>query len=101
MSADITLSKAKISKVTQSDGSFGSWSGNLGKIVILNYGVYFARDKLLRLVSIIASNAASNAMNKFQRRIIGKEAVKAGKGFTLFTSIEDINDIIKIKKLLE
>ena len=31
MSTDIKLSKAQISKMIQSYGSFGSWLGNLGK----------------------------------------------------------------------
>ena len=31
MSTDIKLSKAQISKIIQSGGSFGSWFGNLGK----------------------------------------------------------------------
>ena len=31
MSTDIKLSKAQISKIIQSGGSFGSWLGNLGK----------------------------------------------------------------------
>ena len=31
MSTDIELSKAQISKIIQSGGSFGSWLGNLSK----------------------------------------------------------------------
>ena len=31
MLTDVRFSKALISKIIQSDGSFGSWSGNLGK----------------------------------------------------------------------
>ena len=31
MSTDTKLSKAQISKIIQSDGSFSSWLGNLGK----------------------------------------------------------------------
>ena len=38
-------------------------------------------------------------MNKFKMKISRKGAVRAG--FTLFISNEDINDIIKIIKLLE
>ena len=56
-----------------------------------------ARDNLSGLVS----NLASNAINKFERKISGKGAVRAGKGFTLFISNEDMNDIIKIIKSLE
>ena len=40
-------------------------------------------------------------MNKFERSISGKAAVRAGKGFTLFISNEDMNDIIKTIKSLE
>ena len=36
-----------------------------------------------------------------ERKISGKEAVRAGKEFTLFISKEDINDIVKIIKPLE
>ena len=40
-------------------------------------------------------------INKFTRKISGKEAVRAGKGFYLFILNEDTNDIIKIIKSLE
>ena len=63
ISTDIKLSKAQISKIIQFCGSFGSCLGNLGKRVIFNYGVPFARDEFPQLVSNIASNAASNEMN--------------------------------------
>ena len=49
----------------------------------------------------IASNAASNAINKVERRISGKRIVMAGKGFTLFISNEDMDDIIRIINSLE
>ena len=44
----------------------------------------------------LVSNFASNAINKFARKISEKGALKAGKRFTLFISNEDVNDIIKI-----
>ena len=44
---------------------------------------------------------ASNAINRFEKKISGRGAVRAGKGFTLFISNEDINNIIKTIKLLE
>ena len=50
---------------------------------------------MLRLVSILASNP----INKFERTIIGKGAVRAG--FTLFIWYEDTNDIINVIKSLE
>ena len=59
--------------------------------------ISLVRNKLPQLVS----NSASNAMNKFERKISGKGAVIAGKRFTLFISNEDMNDIVKIIKSLE
>ena len=56
-----------------------------------------ARDNFPGLVS----NLTSNAISKFQRKISGKGAFRAEKGFTLFISYEDMNDIIKIMKSLE
>ena len=97
ISTDIKLRKAQISKITQSGGSFGSWLGNLGKKTLTNIAIPLARDNLPALVS----NLTSNAINKFERKISGKEAVRAGKRFTLFISNEDMNDIIKIIKSLE
>ena len=49
----------------------------------------------------IISNLTSNTINKFEWKISGKGAVRAGKGFTLFISNEDMNDVIKIIKTLE
>ena len=49
----------------------------------------------------IASNAASNAINKVERRITGKRIVMAGIGFTLFISNEDMDDIIRTINSLE
>ena len=48
------------------------------------------------LVSNIALNAASNVIDKFERRISGKGTVRSVKGFTLFISNKDMDDIIKI-----
>ena len=56
-----------------------------------------ARDNLSGLVS----NLASNAINKFERKISGKRDVRAGKEFNLFVSNEDMNDFMNIIKSLE
>ena len=53
------------------------------------------------MVNNIASNAASNAINKVERRINGKTVVRAGIVFTLFISNEDMDDIIRIINSLE
>ena len=39
MSRDIKLSKAQISKIIQSGGSFGSWLGNIGKKALRNIAI--------------------------------------------------------------
>ena len=97
ISTDIKLSKTEISKIIQSGGSFGSWWGNLGNKKLTNTAIPLARDHLPEL----ASNLISNAINKFERKTSGKGAVRRGKGFTLFISNEDMNDIIKIIQSLE
>ena len=40
-------------------------------------------------------------MNIFERKISGNGAVRAGKGFTLFISNKNMNDIVKIIKSWE
>ena len=97
MSTNIKLSKAQISKIIQSGGSSGCWLANLRKKALTNIAILLAKDNLPGLVSSLTSSA----INKFDRKISGKEVVTAGKGFTLFISNEDINDIIKIIKSLE
>ena len=80
MSTDTKLSKAQISQIIQSGGSFGCWLGNLGKKPLTNIALSFARDNSPGLVS----NLTSSAINKFDRKISGKGAMQAGKGFPLF-----------------
>ena len=97
MSTNIKLSKAQISKIIQPGGSFGSCLGNLGKKGLTNIAITLEIDNLPGL----ESNLTSNVINKFERKISRKEAVRAGKGFILFISNEDMNDIVKIIKSLE
>ena len=49
----------------------------------------------------MVSNLVSNAINKFEWKISGKGAARPGKRSTLFILNEDMNDVIKIRKLLE
>ena len=51
MSTDIKLSKAQISKIIQSGGSFGPWLGNLGKKALGNIAIPLARDNLPGLLA--------------------------------------------------
>ena len=60
--------------------AFGSWLGNLGKKALTNIVIPLARDNLPGLVS----NLTSNAINKFERKISRKGAMRAGNRFTLF-----------------
>ena len=69
----------------------------LGQKAVTNIAISLARDNLPGLIS----NLASNAINRFERKIRGKGAVRAGKRFSLFISNKDMNDIIKIIKSLE
>ena len=96
-STDKNLSKVQISKVIQSGGSSGSLLGNLGKKVLTNIAIFLTRNNLPGLVS----NLTSNAVNKTERKLSGKGAVRAGKGFTILNLNEDMNDVIKIIKSLE
>ena len=67
------------------------------KKTLTNIAIPLARDNLPGLVSYLTSNV----INKFERKISGKGAVRAGKGLTLFISDKDMNDIIKLIKSLE
>ena len=51
MSTNIKLSKAQISKIIQSGGSFGSWLGNVGKKALTTIAIPLAIDNLSGLVS--------------------------------------------------
>ena len=97
MSTDIKLSKAQISKIIQSGGCYGSSLVNLGKKTLKNIAILLARDNLPGLVS----NLTSNARKKLEWKISEKEAIRAGKRFTLFISNENMNNITKITKSLE
>ena len=79
MSTDIKLRKVQISEIIQSGGSFVSWLG-IQEETLTDLAIPLARDNLLRLVSYLASNAT----NRFERKISGKRAVRARKGSTLF-----------------
>ena len=96
ISTGIKLSKAQISKTIQSSGSFGSWLANLAKKALTNVAISFTKENLPGLVT----NLASNEINKFEIKVSGKGAVRAGKRFILFFSNEVLNDIIKIIKSL-
>ena len=55
ISTDIELSKAQISKIIESGGSFSSWLGNLGKNALPSIVISLARDNLSGLASNLTS----------------------------------------------
>ena len=75
MSTDIKLSKAQLSKIIQIGGFFRNMLDNLGKKVITNLAITLARDSLPGLVR----NLASNAVNKFERKISEKRSYESRK----------------------
>ena len=97
MSTDIKLSKAQMSKIIQLGGVFASCLDNIGKRVPTNIAIPLDRDNCPGLVS----NLASNTINRFERKISDKGAVRTRKVFTLFISNKDMDDTIKIIKPLE
>ena len=84
----IKHSKAQISNIIQSGGFLGSWLGELGKKLVTDLAIPFAKNNLPGLVSNTASNEALNAINKFERRIC-------------FVHFEYLDDIIENVKSFE
>ena len=70
---------------------------NLGKKALTIVATPLTRRNL----PVLVRNLISNTINKFETKISGKGALRAGKGFALFISNEDINDIIVIIKSIE
>ena len=64
---------------------------NIGKKVLTELAVPFAKDVLLKL----STKATSSILDKFERKISGEGDARAGKGFFLFISNEDMH-IIKV-----
>ena len=69
--------------------------GNLDKKVMTDLTIFLPRGNLPRLVRKLASNA----INKFKRKVSGRGAMRVGKGFNLFLSkiiksLEDLDVLI-------
>ena len=76
------LSNAQISKIISSGGFLGKTLGNLGKKALLDFAVPLTKDVLLKL----ANKATSFVLDKFERKIAGQGALRAGRGFPLSVS---------------
>ena len=100
MLTDIKLSRAQLSKIIQSGGcpgkTLGNMMGNLHKKALIDLAVPLVKDVLHKL----ATKATSFRFDKFERKISGRGAIRAGKEFPLFISNEDM-DIIQTVESLE
>ena len=65
--------------------------GNLGKKALLDLAVLLTKDVLPKL----ATKATSSVLDKVERKMSGRGAVRAGKGFTLFIWNEDMEILLK------
>ena len=92
MSTNTKLSKSYLTKITQPVGFLGKALGNLSKKLLLDHAVSLTIDDWPKL----ATKATSSVLDTFERKIGGQGDVRAGKGFPLFISSEDMDDIIKI-----
>ena len=101
MSANSNLIKAQISRIIQSGGSFGSWLGNLGKRNTNKFCHSFSQRKFIWISKLFGSKCKKQIWKKKKKKNPGKGAARAGKGFTLFISNEDMSNVIKIIKPLE
>ena len=97
MSTYRKLNKAQLSKIIQSGRFFGNMIDKLGKDALMKIDVPLAKDILPQL----ATKATSSIKYSFERKMRWCGAVRAGKGFTLFISNEDMDDVIRIIQSLE
>ena len=73
LSTDIKLSKAQISKIIQSGGSFGSWLRNVGKKALPNVAISLTRDNLPQLVSNLTSSAIKKIDRKKTEKVLSEQ----------------------------
>ena len=63
---------------------------NLDKKALIDLAVSLAKDVSAKL----ATKAVSSVIDKFERKISRRGAVRAEKGFTLFISNEDMDHMV-------
>ena len=91
MSTDIKLNRVQLKNIIQLSGFFlGNMIGDLSKKALTNLAVPLIKSFLPKLVT----RATSSILDNFERKKSGPGAVRAGKGFTLVISNEDMNDVI-------
>ena len=91
MSTNTKLSKVQMSKIIQLGGFLNKRLANvideLGKKALIDLAVPLAKDVLPKL----AIKATLFILDKVERNISGKGAVRAENGFTLFILNEDMD----------
>ena len=92
MSTDYNLSKAQLSKIVQSGWFLADLLGKLAR-PLMKVGTPVAKN-LLTLLATRASDSSTDGI--IQRKMREKGAKRAGKEITLVTSIEKIEDMIRI-----
>ena len=97
MSTYIKLSKSQLTKIIQLGRLLGKMLGYLGKKKLLDLAVSLAKDILPKL----GTKPTSSVLDKIEIKINWERIVWARKGFTLFSSNEDMGDIIKFVESLE
>lgn len=85
------------SNIIQSDWFLSNMIENLGKKTLLNLVVLLPKDVSPKLVT----KAILSAIDKFERTINGRGAVRAEKVLPLFISNKDLDKYIRIVKSLE
>ena len=92
-----TKTRNAFSNIIQSDWFLSNMIENLGKKTLLNLVVLLPKDVSPKLVT----KAILSAIDKFERTINGRGAVRAEKVLPLFISNKDLDKYIRIVKSLE
>ena len=75
--------------------------GKLSTDVLIKFTISLAKDILPQLVTKVTSSILDNFDRNMHGRATGTGVLRARKGFTLFILNEDMDNIIRIIKLLE
>ena len=86
-----------MTKIIPYDRYLSNTIGKLGKETLTNLPVTLAKDTLTKL----ANKWTLSILDKLERKISGRGAIRVRKWFSLFFSNEDMNDIITIVKSLK
>ena len=88
MSTDIIYSKAQLTKIIAWAGFLDNKIVQLAKKHWINLAVSLAKDVFPEL----ATKLTSSTLDKFERKISARQAVRSGKVFTLFLLNKNMDD---------